>query len=77
MTFIEISEILGNLGEFVGSIAVVATLIYLAVQVRYRKNLMKRIGRLPWVRHTKPGLDIEWKDIGGWLTQMSQSCYPE
>ena len=34
MSIFELSEILGNLGEFVGAIAVVATLIYLANQVR-------------------------------------------
>ncbi len=34
MTFSELLEVLGNLGEFVGAIAVFATLIYLAVQVR-------------------------------------------
>lgn len=42
MTFIELSEVLGNLGEFVGSIAVLATLIYLAVQVRHSKELLER-----------------------------------
>ena len=34
MTPMEISQVLGNVGEFVGSIAVVATLLYLAIQVR-------------------------------------------
>ncbi len=34
MSFIELSAILGNLGEFLGAIAVFATLIYLAVQVK-------------------------------------------
>ena len=34
MSLIEITELLGNLGEFVGAIAVVATLIYLSNQVR-------------------------------------------
>ena len=38
MTFIGLSEILGNLGEFVGAIAVFATLIYLAVQVRVTRR---------------------------------------
>jgi hypothetical protein len=32
---LEITQILGNLGEFVGALAVVATLIYLAIQVRH------------------------------------------
>ncbi len=30
----QLSELLGNVGEFVGAIAVVITLVYLAVQVR-------------------------------------------
>ncbi len=34
MTLMETSQLLGNLGEFVGAIAVVATLLYLATQVR-------------------------------------------
>lgn len=34
MSLIELTEILGNLGEFVGALAVVVTLIYLANQVR-------------------------------------------
>jgi hypothetical protein len=34
MTLMETAQLLGNVGEFVGSIAVVATLAYLAIQVR-------------------------------------------
>ena len=34
MSIFEVSQILGNFGEFIGAIAVVATLIYLANQVR-------------------------------------------
>ena len=34
MTLMETAQLLGNFGEFVGAIAVVATLMYLAVQVR-------------------------------------------
>ena len=41
MTFIEISEVLGNLGEFIGSVAVLVTLIYLAVQVRHSRDLLE------------------------------------
>ena len=41
MTFTELSAILGNLGEFFGSIAVIVTLIYLAVQVRYSRDLLE------------------------------------
>ncbi len=38
---IEITQILGNLGEFVGALAVVATLIYLAIQVRHSAKLLE------------------------------------
>jgi len=38
---IEITQILGNLGEFVGAFAVVATLIYLAIQVRHSAKLLE------------------------------------
>ena len=34
MTLMEISQVLGNVGEFAGAIAVVGTLLYLAIQVR-------------------------------------------
>ena len=34
MDLMSISQLLGNFGEFVGAIAVVVTLAYLAVQVR-------------------------------------------
>ena len=34
MTVIELSQVLGNFGEFFGAIAVVVTLAYLVVQIR-------------------------------------------
>ena len=34
MSYMETAQLLGNLGEFLGAIAVVATLIYLGIQVR-------------------------------------------
>ncbi len=39
MTFIELSEVLGHLGEFIGAIAVLLTLIYLAIQVKHNNRL--------------------------------------
>jgi hypothetical protein len=42
MTFIELLAVLGNLGEFVGSVAMLATLLYLAVQVRHSRELLAR-----------------------------------
>ena len=38
MSFNEIAQLLGNLGAFIGSIAIVVTLIYLAIQVRQAKE---------------------------------------
>jgi hypothetical protein len=37
------AQLLGNYGEFVGAIAVVATLAYLAVQVRQSKHALDRV----------------------------------
>ena len=34
MTLMDVAQLLGGFGEFVGAIAVVATLLYLAIQVR-------------------------------------------
>lgn len=38
MDLMSTAQLLGNLGEFVGAVAVVATLFYLAVQVRHSKE---------------------------------------
>ena len=42
----EAIQILGNLGEFVGALAVVATLIYLTIQVRNSRDAMEENSRL-------------------------------
>ena len=41
MTIFEISELLGNFGEFFGAIAVVATLIYLARQIHQQNGVAR------------------------------------
>ena len=38
MTLLELSEIFGNFGEFVGAIAVVVTLVYLTLQIKQNTN---------------------------------------
>jgi hypothetical protein len=38
MSLLEVTAVLGNLGEFIGAVAVVVTLFYLAVQVRHGKE---------------------------------------
>jgi hypothetical protein len=40
MNLVELSQVLGNFGEFFGAIAVVGTLIFLALQVRHSKESM-------------------------------------
>ena len=42
----ETLQMLGNLGEFVGAFAVVATLIYLTIQVRHSRDAMQENARL-------------------------------
>jgi hypothetical protein len=34
MNLVELTDVLGNVGDFIGSIAVIVTLIYLAIQIR-------------------------------------------
>ncbi len=51
MSTLEFSQLLGNYGEFVGAIAIVATLIYLAVQIRENTRLMQREAHLDRARH--------------------------
>jgi len=41
MDIVQMTEVMGNVGEFVGSFAVLATLIYLSLQVRHSKALME------------------------------------
>ena len=38
MDLMSTAELLGNIGEFLGAIAVVATLIYLTVQVKHTRS---------------------------------------
>ena len=46
-----IAQLLGNIGEFVGAIAVVVTLAYLAVQVRHSKEATEANTRLAEESH--------------------------
>jgi len=52
MTFIELSEVLGNLGEFVGAIGVVITLGYLVVQVKQNTKMLRSSIYTSWVETT-------------------------
>ena len=46
MSTLEFSQLLGNYGEFVGAIAIVVTLMFLAVQVRHSWKAMEENSRL-------------------------------
>ena len=56
MSSLELSELLGNYGEFVGAIAVVATLVYLSVQIRANtkstrsQTLLGSVVQTQWLR---------------------------
>ncbi len=41
MSTLEFSQLLGNYGEFIGAIAIVITLVYLAIQVRQNTRMMR------------------------------------
>ena len=49
MSTLEISQLLGNYGEFVGAIAIVVTLIYLAVQLKQNTASQKANAYQTWV----------------------------
>jgi len=46
MDLMSLAQLLGNLGEFVGAVAVVATLAFLVVQVRQTKSALNENSRL-------------------------------
>ena len=49
MSTLEFSQLLGNYGEFVGAIAIVVTLIYLAVQLKQNTASVKANAYQEWV----------------------------
>ena len=46
MDFLSMAELLGNIGEFIGAIAVVVTLAFLVVQVRQTRSALEENSRL-------------------------------
>ncbi len=49
MSTLELSQILGNYGEFVGAIAIVITLVYLALQLRQNTASVRSTAFQTWV----------------------------
>ena len=66
MELMEIAQLLGNFGEFVGAIAVVLTLIYLAVQVRHSKESMDENTRALEENRTLTRADMERQFVQQW-----------
>lgn len=42
MDLMSTAQLLGNFGEFIGSIAVLGTLVYLAIQIRHSRELLEK-----------------------------------
>jgi hypothetical protein len=57
MSVMDTVQLLGNLGDFIGSIAVLATLIYLAVQVRQAKRQLTVAGMQTRANHARGALE--------------------
>src|SRR5690242_2952759 len=51
MSLIELAEVLGGIGSFVGSIAVLVTLVYLSRQVGQARQQMSLLGRQTRANH--------------------------
>lgn len=82
MTIIE----LGALGEFVGAIAVVVTLVYLAAQIRHNTRVMQENERLALAQTYQMRADAlqnmlvqaaDSNHIGPILTKLTNAGYPE
>ncbi len=82
MTIIE----LGALGEFIGAIAVVATLVYLAIQIRQNTHTMEESKRLALAQTYQMRADAlqemlvrasESEHIGPIITKLTLAGYPE
>jgi hypothetical protein len=77
---------LGALGEFIGAIAVVATLVYLAIQIRQNTHTMEEGKRLALAQTYQMRADAlqqmlvqasESEYIGPIITKLTQADYPE
>lgn len=81
MTIIE----LGAIGEFVGAIGVIATLIYLALQIRHNTRSMEESRRLALAQTYQMRADAlqnmlvtaSTSELGGILVKLTAAGYPE
>ncbi len=74
MSIVETSAILGNVGEFIGSIAVLATLIYLTVQVKHSRELLEEGRKIAasQVYQARVGfrIDIHMRTAGAQIAEL-------
>jgi hypothetical protein len=77
---------LGALGEFVGAIAVVATLVYLAIQIRQNTHAMEKGERLALAQAYQNRADglqnmmvhaADSKHVGPIISKLVEAGYPE
>jgi hypothetical protein len=73
MTFLELTDVLGNIGEFVGAIAVLVTLGYLTVQIRQNTQALRfQSGRESARLHTDIALALMRSEIGEVLARATR-----
>ena len=60
MDLITAAQLLGNFGEFFGAIAVVATLIYLGIQIRQGNSATQAASRDAAMAHTLSFFNKAW-----------------
>ncbi len=76
MTVIELSQVLGNFGEFFGAIAVVLTLGYLVVQIRQNTRMLSSNIYSSWVNTASKSMSMRAEhaeSFGAIYTQPSRS----
>ena len=76
MDHLTFAQLLGNYGEFLGAIAVVVTLGYLAVQIRQNTKMMQATIRQQLSRGSQDGL-IQLADHAEIWAKMDQDSIPE
>lgn len=72
-------DAIGAVGEILGAAAVVATLVYLAIQVRYAKDASADVNRISRANGVRETIALSMQDQGlvsAWITaQNSESGY--
>ena len=75
MSNLEFSELLGNYGEFVGAIAIVVTLVYLAIQLRQNTASVRANAYQSWVA-TNVDINVALSNPGQSLMALKGNLDP-